>query len=46
MIIDAKIMIKSRNNLNLNFSLKFHDMIIERQENDTYLRQIFSSDHF
>jgi hypothetical protein len=40
-IIDAKIMIKSRNNLESNFSLKFNDTIIERQENDIYLRQIF-----
>jgi hypothetical protein len=39
-IIEIKIMIKSRNNLDLNFSLKFNDTIIERQENDIYLRQI------
>ncbi len=45
-IIDAKIMIKSRNNLESNFSLKFNDTIIERQENDIYLRQIFQSDYF
>jgi hypothetical protein len=37
-IIDTKIMIKSRNNLDLNFSLKFKDTIIKRQENDIYLR--------
>jgi hypothetical protein len=45
-IIDAKIMIKSRNNLELNSSLKFNDTIIERQENDIYLRQISQFDHF
>jgi hypothetical protein len=45
-ITDAKIMIKSRNNLESNFSLKFNDTIIERQENDIYLRQIFQFDHF
>jgi hypothetical protein len=37
-IIDAKIMIKSRDNLESNFSLKFNDTIIERQKNDIYLR--------
>jgi hypothetical protein len=45
-IINAKIMIKSRNNLESNSSLKFNDTIIERQENDIYLKQIFQSDHF
>jgi hypothetical protein len=40
-IINAKIMIKSRDDLESNFSLKFNDTIIERQENDIYLRQIF-----
>jgi hypothetical protein len=45
-IIDAKIMSKSRNNLESNFSLKFNDTIIQRQENDIYLRQISQSDHF
>jgi hypothetical protein len=44
-IIDAKIMTKSRNNLESNFSLKFNDTIIERQENDIHLRQISQSDH-
>ncbi len=44
-IIDAKIMIKSRNNLESNSSLKFNDTIIERQENDIYLKQIFQFDH-
>jgi hypothetical protein len=44
-IIDAKIMTKSRNNLESNSSLKFNDTIIERQENDIYLRQISQSDH-
>jgi hypothetical protein len=44
-ITDAKIMIKSRDNLESNFSLKFNDTIIERQENDIYLRQISQSDH-
>ncbi len=44
-ITDAKIMIKSRNNLDSNSSLKFNDTIIERHENDVYLRQIFQSDH-
>jgi hypothetical protein len=45
-IIDAKIMIKSRDNLESNSSLKFNDTIIERQENDIYLKQIFQFDHF
>jgi hypothetical protein len=45
-IIDAKIMTKSRDNLDSNFSLKFNDTIIERQENDIYLRQISQFDHF
>jgi hypothetical protein len=45
-ITDVKIMIKSRNNLESNFSLKFNDTIIKRQENDIYLRQISQSDHF
>ncbi len=45
-IIDAKIMTKSRNNLESNFSLKFNDTIIKRQENDIYLRQISQFDHF
>jgi hypothetical protein len=40
-ITDAKIMIKSRDNLESNSSLKFNDTIIEHQENDIYLRQIF-----
>jgi hypothetical protein len=44
-IIDAKIMTKLRNSLDSNFSLKFNDTIIERQENDIYLRQISQSDH-
>jgi hypothetical protein len=44
-ITDVKIMIKSRNNLESNFSLKFNDTIIERQENDIYLRQISQFDH-
>jgi hypothetical protein len=37
-MIDVKIMIKSRDSLELNFSLKFNDTIIEHQENDIYLR--------
>jgi hypothetical protein len=37
-IIDVKIMIKSRNNLDSNSSSKFNDTIIERQENDIYLK--------
>jgi hypothetical protein len=45
-IIDAKIMIKSRDNLESNSSLKFNDIIIEHQENDIYLRQISQFDHF
>ncbi len=45
-IINAKIMIKSRNCLDSNSSLKFNDTIIERQENDIYFRQISQSDHF
>ncbi len=44
-IINAEIMTKSRDCLNSNFSLKFNDTIIERQENDIYLRQISQSDH-
>jgi hypothetical protein len=44
-IIDAKIMTKSRDHLDPNSSLKFNDTIIERQENDIYLRQISQSDH-
>jgi hypothetical protein len=44
-ITDAKIMIKSRNNLESNSSLKFNDTIIERQENHIYLKQISQSDH-
>ncbi len=46
-IIDVKIMTKSRNNLDSNFSLKFNDTIIERQENDIdiYLKQISQSEH-
>ncbi len=39
-IVNAKIMIKFRNNLDSNFSSKFNDTIIEHQENDTYLKQI------
>ncbi len=35
-IINVKIMIKSRNCFDLNFLLKFNDTIIERQENDIY----------
>jgi hypothetical protein len=45
-IINAKIMIKSRDCLDSNSSLKFNDTIIERQENDIYLRQISQFDHF
>jgi hypothetical protein len=45
-IINVKIMIKSRNCLDSNSSLKFNDTIIERQENDIYFRQISQSDHF
>jgi hypothetical protein len=45
-IIDVKIMIKSRDHLDSNSSLKFNDTIIEREENDIYLRQISQSDHF
>jgi hypothetical protein len=45
-IINVKIMIKSRNCLDSNFSLKFNDTIIERQENDIYFRQISQFDHF
>jgi hypothetical protein len=46
MIIDVKIIIKSQDNLESNFSLKFNDTIIERQKNDIYLRQISQFDHF
>jgi hypothetical protein len=45
-IIDVKIMIKSRDCLDSNSSLKFNDTILERQENDIYFRQISQSDHF
>jgi hypothetical protein len=45
-IINAKIMIKSRDCFDSNSSLKFNDTIIERQENDIYFRQISQSDHF
>jgi hypothetical protein len=45
-IINIKIIIKSRNCLDLNFSLKFNDTIIKRQENDIYFRQISQFDHF
>jgi hypothetical protein len=44
-IINAKIMIKSRDCLDSNSSLKFNDTIIERRKNDIYLRQISQSDH-
>jgi hypothetical protein len=44
-IIDVKIMTKSRDHFDSNSSLKFNDTIIERQENDIYLRQISQSDH-
>ncbi len=44
-IINAEIMIKSRDNLESNSSLKFNDTIIERQKNDIYLRQISQFDH-
>jgi hypothetical protein len=44
-IINVKIMIKSRDCLDSNSSLKFNDTIIERQENDIYLRQISQFDH-
>jgi hypothetical protein len=40
-IVDAKIMIKLRNDLDSNSSLKFNNTVIERQENDIYLKQIF-----
>jgi hypothetical protein len=45
-IVDAKIMIKFRNDLDSKSSLKFNDTIIERQKNDIYLSQISSFDHF
>jgi hypothetical protein len=45
-IVNVKIMIKSRNDLNSNFSLKFYDTVIKRQENDIYLKQISQFDHF
>jgi hypothetical protein len=44
-IIDVKIMIKSRDHFDSNSSLKFNDIIIERQENDIYFRQISQFDH-
>ncbi len=44
-IINVKIMIKSRDCLDSNSSLKFNDTIIERQENDIYFRQISQFDH-
>jgi hypothetical protein len=45
-IVNAKIMTKSRNDLDSNSSLKFNDTVIERQENDIHLRQIAQFDHF
>jgi hypothetical protein len=44
-IVDVKIMIKSRNDLVLNTSLKFNDTIIERQEKNIYFKQISQFDH-
>jgi hypothetical protein len=44
-IVNAKIITKCRNDLDSNSSLKFNDTVIERQENDIYLRQIAQSDH-
>jgi hypothetical protein len=37
-IVNVKIMIKSRDNFNSKFSLKFNDIVIERQKNDINLR--------
>ncbi len=45
-IVDAKIMIKSRDDLDSIFSLKINDTVIERQENGIYLKQIVQFDHF
>jgi hypothetical protein len=39
-IVDAKIMTKSRNDLDSNSSLRFNHTDIERQQNIIYLRQI------
>ncbi len=39
-------MTKSRDDLDSNVSLKFNDAIIERQENNIYLRQISQFNHF
>ncbi len=44
-IIDAKIMIKSRDDLDSNSSLKFNDTIIQRQENSVYFNQFSQFDH-
>jgi hypothetical protein len=44
-IVDDKIMIKSRDDLDSNFSLKFNDTIIELQENVIYLKQISQSNY-
>jgi hypothetical protein len=45
-IVNAKIMIKFRNDLDSNFLLKFNDTIIERQKKNIYLKQIAQFDHF
>ncbi len=44
-IVDVKIMIKFRNDFDSKSSLKFNDTIIERQDNDIYLRQISQFKH-
>jgi hypothetical protein len=43
--VDAKIMTKSRNDLDSNTSLTFNNTIIERQEKNIYFRQISQFDH-
>jgi hypothetical protein len=39
-IVDVKIIIKSRDALDSNNSLKSNDIVIERQENTIYLKHI------
>jgi hypothetical protein len=45
-IVNVKYMIKLRDDFDSNSSLKFNDTVIERQENDIYLKQIVQFNHF
>ncbi len=45
-IVDVKIMTKSRDELDSKTSLKFNDTIITRLENVIHFNQITQSDHF